>query len=110
MSNKTQGKCEICKKKRFLSEHHIQSRCYGGTNKSNNLAYICENCHKLVHMGLIIIEGRFDAIDGNLVIWRKLGEEKVIEEKEDPEVYIIPNTEHIRETYLKEGKSNEYRK
>jgi predicted HNH restriction endonuclease len=60
--------CEICNKKTLLDKHHIKSRSKGGTDKDHNITYICSNCHKLVHYGLIIIEGRFDACSGNRVV------------------------------------------
>lgn len=33
--------------------HHIVPRSSGGSNDHSNLAYICPNCHRLVHSGLI---------------------------------------------------------
>jgi 5-methylcytosine-specific restriction endonuclease McrA len=33
--------------------HHIVERKNNGTDEHNNLCYICPNCHRLVHSGLI---------------------------------------------------------
>jgi hypothetical protein len=33
--------------------HHIIPRADGGSNDHSNLAYICPNCHRLVHSGII---------------------------------------------------------
>jgi len=98
------NQCEICEKNEITEDHHIKSRAYGGTNSPKNKAKICSNCHKLVHYGLIIIEGRFDGTNGDLLVWRKLGEDSITG-FQDPPVYIVPNTEHIRENYLKSIKA-----
>ncbi|NLZ24688.1 HNH endonuclease [Candidatus Dojkabacteria bacterium] len=29
--------------------HHIQPRCYGGTNSPNNLILLCTKCHRNLH-------------------------------------------------------------
>ena len=92
--------CEICGKERILETHHIKSRNKGGRDVESNRVKLCSNCHKLVHYGLIIIEGRFQCTTGNRPVWRKLGEESITGMK-DPEVYIIPNTQHIRDNYLR---------
>ena len=92
--------CEICNKNRILESHHIKSRSKGGKDTKSNKCDICSNCHKLIHYGLLIVEGRFDCTSGNIVIWRKLGEESITGFS-DPEVYIVPGTEDLRENYRK---------
>lgn len=93
--------CEICQKDTdFIKEHHIQSRCYGGENLSYNIACICSSCHDKVHYGLIIIEGRFSSMRGNVLVWRKFTE-KSITDFSDPKVWIKPNSQHIQEKYLR---------
>jgi len=81
--------CEICGKYfESLDEHHIVSKSKGGSNNKSNIAYICPNCHRLTHKGLIIIEGRFDSVPkGNILVWRKYTQPSVTGIK-DPEVYI----------------------
>lgn len=97
-------KCEICKKEVLsLDKHHIHSKSLGGKNNTRNIANICPNCHRLVHMGLIILEGQFDTTHGQKLVWRKYGDESVTGLK-DPPVYIQPNTEDLRKLYLKRNK------
>ena len=81
------GFCEICKEYNdLLDKHHIMSRRYGGTNKK---CYICQNCHRKVHIGQIVIEGRFMTTNGNVIIFRNASEPSITN-NEDPKVYIIP--------------------
>ena len=54
-----QNICEICKTKLITDIHHIQSRSLDGTDKPYNKCELCPNCHRLVHDGKIILEGRF---------------------------------------------------
>lgn len=96
--NKT---CEICNKNYpTLDNHHIQSRSKGGSNQKWNIAEICQNCHKSVHLGLIILEGRFNTTNGNKLIWRKFNNESITG-MTDPEVFLLPDSEKYRNAYLK---------
>ena len=53
-------KCEICgKKTAHWQEHHINSKCYGGSNKNYNKCKLCLKHHNLVHSGLVVLEGKF---------------------------------------------------
>ena len=82
-------KCEVCTK--FFEScdtHHIQSLSYGGSNKPFNKATLCPNCHRLVHKGLVILEGRFMSSGGNILVWRTY-KTKSITGVEDPKVYIM---------------------
>jgi hypothetical protein len=92
--------CEICQKEyEHLDKHHIQSRCYGGSNDKSNKASICPNCHRLIHKGKIIIEGRFLCVPcGDRLVWRLKGKESITGVK-DPKVYIMgKNEEQNNET------------
>lgn len=100
---KLSSKCEICEKETPLQEHHITSKCYGGSNSPQNKTNICGTCHTSVHYGLIILEGKFSSSNGDILVWRNLGEESITGFP-DPKVYIIPNTEYLRENYLKRYK------
>ena len=85
----TKLNCEICKKSfDFKDKHHITSKRYGGTNSSSNLAIICPNCHRLVHKGLVIIEGRFDSDKGNILVWRTHTKPSITG-VEDPKIHIM---------------------
>lgn len=70
--------CEICENEfTSLDTHHIKSRKFGGTNDDRNICRICPNCHRLIHTGEIIVEGRYDSCSGNIVVWRNKNEKSV---------------------------------
>jgi uncharacterized protein YlaI len=50
-------KCDICNNIDWCDSHHIMSKCYGGKNIKSNRTNLCTKCHRLVHIGEIIIEG-----------------------------------------------------
>jgi hypothetical protein len=82
-------KCEICGLQSDICvKHHITSRCITKNEFSNNKVILCPNCHSLVHISEIILEGKFKSSSGKLeLIWRYKGEESKLGLKE-PEVYI----------------------
>jgi len=48
--------CQCCGKKNCrLEVHHIKFRCNGGTDDEKNLITLCEDCHKGVHAGTIVL-------------------------------------------------------
>ena len=48
--------CQCCGKKNCrLEVHHIEFRSNGGTDDEENLITLCEDCHKGVHAGTIIL-------------------------------------------------------
>ena len=71
--------CEVreCKEILNLDTHHIHSQSKGGPNKSWNKCKICPNCHRKVHTGELIIEGRFETTYGNTIVYRKKDEESI---------------------------------
>jgi len=87
----TINKCEICGEEINTDTHHIRSLSKGGEDISSNRCKICPNCHRLVHVGDIIIEGRFLVLSkeesGNILIYRKKGDNSITCVK-DPEVFI----------------------
>lgn len=86
-------KCEICKLEfPKLDKHHIRSRSKGGNNSKFNIANLCCNCHRLVHLGEIVIEGKFPstANGGYSLIYRNKDEPSIMN-LPLPEVYIINN-------------------
>ena len=70
-----------------MDTHHIHSLSKGGEDKSYNKCRVCPNCHRKVHMGEIIIEGRFQTTEGNKIIYRNKGEESITGFK-DPPVWL----------------------
>lgn len=70
--------CECCGKIELLEKHHIISKCYGGSNKKDNLIEICSSCHtKIHHDKSLIIEGKFMTTEGYKLIVRNLNEESI---------------------------------
>lgn len=82
-------KCEICHTNTARDVHHIVSRACGGNNKPYNKASLCPNCHREVHLGQIVIEGRFQTTSGRQLVWRHSNQIKIIPQQTDPEVYQI---------------------
>lgn len=83
--------CEICNMEfPKLDTHHIRSKSKGGNNSKSNLAKLCCNCHRLVHLGEIIIEGKFPSTGkgGYSLIHRNKNEESIMN-LPLPEIYII---------------------
>lgn len=49
--------CQCCGKKNCrLEVHHIIFRSNGGSDDERNLTTLCEDCHKKVHRGIIILD------------------------------------------------------
>lgn len=81
--------CEICKTYTFLEKHHINSKSLNGDNKKSNLCYICPNCHNLVHLGEIIIEGKFASTKGTILIHHKKNEKPLTDRTINCYIYKI---------------------
>ena len=48
--------CQCCGKKSCrLEVHHVKFRCNGGTDDEENLLTLCEDCHKGVHAGTVVL-------------------------------------------------------
>jgi hypothetical protein len=81
--------CEICGEDiKFLDKHHIQSKSKGGTNKKENICFVCPLCHRKVHKGEIILEGKFMTTTGLKLIYHYKGEESITGLDKFPDVYI----------------------
>ena len=92
--------CEICKQDTdFIKKHHIHSTSLGGTDEPSNRAYICSECHDMVHCGLIIIEGRFASMDGKVLVWRAFTEPSITGLTQ-PECWLKPNSAKMKQKYL----------
>lgn len=68
-------KCPICCRPEILVEHHIEGRDIKNPNHPSNLAYICDNCHRKVHMGLIVLEGWYQTTVGKELFWHEAEKE-----------------------------------
>jgi hypothetical protein len=98
-------KCEICGNNNVkLDTHHIKSITKGGNNSKSNKCRICPNCHRLVHEGKIIIEGRFltSGCNGKTELIHRKFNEKSITNSVDPEVWIygMKNEEILNLIYI----------
>jgi len=88
IANRTgKQKCPICSTQQILVEHHIEGRDIPNPNHSSNLAYICDNDHRKIHMGLIIIEGWFKTTDGLELFWHNSDDDSFT--GKDAETYIM---------------------
>ena len=65
-----EGKCKVCDfaVEEMLEVHHILPLSKGGTNEWFNLALLCPNCHKAIHIWI-------DQKDGSKTINGKLRNE-----------------------------------
>ena len=81
------GYCDICHQQHFLTEHHIRGRKIPRYYHESNLAHICENCHREVHEGVIVIEGWFKTTDGPELIYHKTDQEALTDQEATP--YLI---------------------
>jgi len=66
--------CDICGKRRPLTEHHIHGREVRNWRSGWNLAAICPDCHEDVHIGVLIILGWYQTDTGRCLVWHKKGE------------------------------------
>jgi uncharacterized protein YlaI len=82
--------CSICNLKTILIDHHINGRKIKDYNKPWNRAAICDNCHRLIHEGNIIVEGWFMTTEGRRLIWYNEGEKSLTDNNSSP--YIIKRT------------------
>lgn len=79
--------CNVCNEHHYCDKHHIQSKCYGGTNIKANTAKLCTLCHRLVHVGDIIIEKQVLSSTGKILIHRQRGEQSITG-MPDPNVWL----------------------
>jgi hypothetical protein len=79
--------CEICNKN-YHHKHHIESKSFQGSNKKFNIAYLCASCHTEVHLGNIIIEGRFLTTEGYKLIFHLKGENSITGQ-ESEKVFVM---------------------
>ncbi len=99
--------CEICSAKDVsLDKHHIHSLCYNGSNKPFNLSFICPSCHRKVHEGTIILEGKYSSTGGIILVYRNKDEESITGDT-DPPVWIISDQSNPSGKLSKLDKSNE---
>ncbi|MHC4709877.1 MAG: Holliday junction branch migration DNA helicase RuvB [Planctomycetota bacterium] len=50
-------RCLCCESKKNLTGHHKIERQFGGRTELGNLMTLCDDCHSLVHSGMLIVHG-----------------------------------------------------
>lgn len=87
------NKCEICNNQILTDVHHIHSVSLDGPDVPWNKCELCPNCHRLVHLGDIVVEGRFftsDCLPGETeLVWRFKEESCITENVNDSKVFLI---------------------
>lgn len=51
-------RCRCCGFRKNLTVHHKKWRRFGGRTSDANLMTVCEDCHSLIHEGLLVVRGR----------------------------------------------------
>ena len=75
------GKCTFCNEDdmKTLDVHRIIPGESGGTYCERNSVVVCANCHRKIHGGRIVIEGKYYSTSGRWkVFFTEDGVEKVI--------------------------------
>ena len=78
MNNSGTQPCSVCGDTEILIEHHIAGRDIEGAGDPSNLTCMCDNCHRKVHKGLIVLEGWATTTTGKQLFWHEAGEESFI--------------------------------
>jgi len=85
--------CEICKDSILTDVHHIHSISLGGLDVPFNKCELCPNCHRLVHLGDIVIEGRFMSssclVGETELVYRCKNEPSITEIVNDSKVFLM---------------------
>jgi predicted restriction endonuclease len=84
------NKCEVCgeRNKSVLDAHHvIPKNDKRSTDKLDNLICVCSNCHRRIHRGEVILEGRYSTSVGSRWFWHNSGEPPIIREG----IHILPD-------------------
>lgn len=85
------AECQICNNQEILIEYHINGRDCIDANADYNKCYICDNDHRKIHEGIIIIEGWVMTSNGKELIWHFKDEESFTDkEKLNSDLYTIP--------------------
>ena len=64
--------CDICKLEfPLLDKHHIISISRGGSNDKYNITEVCPNCHREIHLGLIVIDKWYLSTNGYVLIYER---------------------------------------
>jgi len=78
-----------------LEKHHINGRKVRNAEGDWNIVYLSPDMHRMVHEGMIIIEGWFNTTSGRELIWHKKDEESIT--GQSSETYLIKRASTIRQ-------------
>lgn len=87
--------CEVCQEITHCDRHHIESQAFKGSNKKFNVTKLCPNCHRLVHMGEIILEGKFLTSIGYQLIWHRASDTSILNQ-DLPNVFTFKQKSRIK--------------
>lgn len=65
-------RCRNCRSRKRLSAHHVWWRRFGGPTDLSNLVTLCDGCHSLVHVRLLVVLG--DPNGGDLCFLDQYGQ------------------------------------
>lgn len=85
-------KCDVCREDNILVQHHIQGRDIPDANHPSNLCNICDNCHRKIHEGKVVLEQWVMSTDGLTLLWHFEGTEGITN---DSVVYLIGKTKRV---------------
>ena len=71
------GVCDTCGEKHILIGHHINGRDIPNHNHPSNVVNICDNCHREVHEGRIVLEKWMMTTGGRELLWHSRGQESL---------------------------------
>ena len=96
---KNQNSCQICGYNLTIEEHHFIPRSQGGSNSPANLIRLCPNHHRLLHLGLQMLNGKRQ---NNKELKRRL--EQVLNVDEDFALFYQRNAAQFEK--MKSSKNN----
>lgn len=74
----TEGKCQLCHESDYavLDCHRIVPGEDGGKYSDFNTVVLCSNCHRKVHDGQIVMDRKYQTLEGKWVLRYLVGDEE----------------------------------
>ena len=74
----TEGKCQLCGESDYavLDCHRIVPGEDGGEYSDFNTVVLCSNCHRKVHDGQIVMDRKYQTLEGRWVLRYTVGDEE----------------------------------
>lgn len=75
----TEGKCRLCGESDYavLDCHRIVPGEDGGEYSDFNTVVLCSNCHRKVHDGQIVMDRKYQTLEGRWVLRYTVGDEEM---------------------------------